>query len=132
MKNLFFLAVVLTSFSLFAQNNGSINGNVADLEANGEPLLFADVTLKGTDLKTRTNFNGNFEIANVTEGKYTLEVGFLGYETLNIPVEVHENKVSQIQTGLSAKSIVLDPLALSTLEIEAGDVLVNLERNMED
>ena len=132
MKNLFFLLVTLTSLNLFSQNNGSIKGNVIDMEANGEPLLFADVTLKGTDLKTRTNFNGNFEITNVDAGKYVLEIRFLGFETLKMPVEVNENEVSEIQGRLSAKSIILDPLALSELGTENdGDVFVNLEWNME-
>lgn len=133
MKNTFLIVALLASINLFSQSKGVVKGNITDLEANNDPLLLADVKLKGTEWKTRTNFNGNFEIGDVAPGNYVLEIVFLGYETLNMPVEVNENMVTEIQEGLSAKSISLDPLALSNIQTTTeADVLTNLERNMED
>jgi len=133
MKKLFLVLAFLASLNSYSQNDGIVKGNIIDLEANSEPLLFANVILKGTDLKTRTNFNGNFEIAGVIPGKYTLEISFLGYETLKTPIEVAENKVTEIQTGLSAKSISIDPITLANLETTSDDnALAGLEGSTED
>lgn len=115
MKNLFLLLILVTATSLFAQNQGAIKGNIVDLELGSEPLMFADVSLEGSSRHTQTNFNGNFEILDVTPGNYTIEVTSLGYETLKIPIEVEANSLVNIETGIQAKSISLDEV--SSLDI---------------
>ena len=133
MKNTLFVLACLFSLGLYAQNESIVKGNIIDLEANNEPLMFADIILAGTDYKTQTNFNGNFELVDVAAGNYTLEISFLGYETLSLPVEVGENKVIDIQKGLLAKSISLDPVVLASLEtISDENVLADLERSIQD
>ena len=53
-----------------------------------EPLIFATVSLKDTNIKEQTNFHGNFEISGIPNGTYTLRVGYLGYESKEIQVLV--------------------------------------------
>ena len=91
----------------FSQTQGTIKGNVLDNEMQNEPLLFANVQLKGADKKTETNFHGNFEFNNIETGKYTLVVSYAGYETTEIPVEVLANNVTRVKQGLKAKTIDL-------------------------
>ena len=79
------LLLLLMSFSLMAQD-GSIKGQI--IEVSGEPLVGANVTLKGTTTGTTTDLNGNFTISNVDDGSYTLIVSFVGYEEMNRSVTV--------------------------------------------
>jgi hypothetical protein len=93
---LFFCAVT------FAQDNGTIQGRITDAEMNDEPMLYAEVSLKDSAWSTRTNFHGNFEMTNVEAGNYTLVVSYLGYETLELPIEVRENNVVRIYKAMQA------------------------------
>lgn len=108
MKNPFLLLILVATTSLSAQNQGAVKGNIVDLELGGEPLMFANVSLKRSTRHTQTNFNGNFEILDVAPGNYTVEIASLGYETLKIPIEVEANSLVRIETGMRAKSISLD------------------------
>ena len=64
---------------LFKKVNGTITGVVKD-EA-GLPLPGASVKLAGTSYVSATDQNGQYQL-NVPEGIYTLEVSFIGYETI--------------------------------------------------
>ncbi len=72
---------------------------------NGEPLLFANIELKHTQWNAQTNLKGNFEISGIAPGKYTLAIGFPGYETLEVPIDVKENSMVEVRKELFAKSI---------------------------
>lgn len=102
-------ALLFTGF-LFSQNEGGIKGTVTDKEMYNEPLLLAMVQLKDTDFNAQTNFHGNFEIANIEPGKYTLVIGYLGYETLELSVVVAENTTTEVKKSLGALSFNLDAL----------------------
>ncbi len=55
--------------SLTVQNvlqSKKVKGLVTDV--NGEPIIGATVTLKGTNQRTVTDLDGNFELPNVTKG----------------------------------------------------------------
>ena len=110
MKKVFFLLTLFIAVGTAAQDLGVVKGNIVDFEANNEPLLLANVRLKHTAWSTQTNFNGNFEMVNVTPGKYIAEVSFLGYETLEIAVEVAKNKVTRLEKGLKAQTLSLGEL----------------------
>ena len=59
------------------------------MNENGEPLAGATVTVKGTGKGTSTNANGEFILKDVPNGKYLVEVSFVGYEKQEIKVNVH-------------------------------------------
>lgn len=111
MKNILFIGLLLFSAALFSQNQGGIKGNVSDKTMNNEPLLMANVQIKGLEAITQTNFNGNFEISNLSTGTYTLVISYLGYETLEVPVTIHENAFSTIAANLSALQFDLGDVA---------------------
>ncbi len=121
MKKVFLLISLFSVLGLFSQDLGMVKGNVIDLEANNEPILFANITIKNTALKTRTNLNGNFEIKDVTPGTYILEISFLGYETAEIPLEIKENEITEIHKGLVAKSISMLGLSASIDPKDQGE-----------
>lgn len=107
MKYLIIFLTIMFSFSLQAQEKGSIRGKVLDTELYNEPLLMANISLKGTTWNTRTNFNGNFEITDITPGNYIMKISFLGYEDVSLPIVVSEDNTTYINQSLKAKTVNL-------------------------
>lgn len=92
MKSLFsFFALLLLSVSLLAQT-GIIRGFVYD-KANGEPIIFTNVYLKGTSLGAPTDNNGYFTISQIPAGDYELMITYLGYDTLREQIKVAKGEV---------------------------------------
>jgi hypothetical protein len=65
----------------FAQNTGKISGEVVDANT-GEPLPGANVRVEGTTQGAATNSNGEYTIPQVQPGTYTIQVTFVGYQTV--------------------------------------------------
>ncbi len=78
MRKLIVLSFFLVAGNIAAQSKGVIIGKIIDLEVNNEPVLFANIQLKSTPITAHTNFNGNFEIKNLSPGAYTLLVSIAG------------------------------------------------------
>lgn len=85
MRNLKFLLscfMLLMSIVAFAQNQ--VTGHVAD--ATGEPIIGANVTVKGTTVGTITDIDGNFTLeVGSTDG--TLVVSFIGYKSAEAAIK---------------------------------------------
>ena len=69
-------------FTAVAQaNSGKVTGVVKD--SNGEPLIGVTVKVKGTNIGTVTDLNGNYSIkANPSQ---TLEFSYIGYDAISVP-----------------------------------------------
>ncbi len=129
MSRFTFLFAFLIVSSIFAQDKGSISGKIIDLEMNNEPMLLANVQLKGQSEKVQTNFHGNFELKNIIAGDYTLVISYAGYNKLEIPVQVEKNKISEVQCGLSHKTIPLDHYVdiMDKTELSVGGASTSLK-----
>lgn len=66
-----------------AQQGKKVTGVVVD--GTGEPVIGANVVVKGTTNGTITDFDGNFSIEDVPAGA-TLQVSYIGYLSKEIPV----------------------------------------------
>jgi len=110
MKNLVFLCAFLFTGLLFSQNNGVIKGSVTDAAMINEPMLFANIQVKGSDTSYQTNFHGNFEIANINPGSHTLVISYAGYQTKEIDIVVNNNSIATIETVLSPLQISFDAI----------------------
>lgn len=129
MKTYLILALSLFTFSLSAQQNGSVVGKLTDKELNDDPLPFANVLIKGTTMGTTSDFDGLFQIADVEPGTYTLVFTFLGYETLEIPnVLVEAGKVTEINAGLGASSVGLDEVVVTTTARKDSEIALLLQQ----
>ncbi len=125
MKTLFLIVSFLFSMFAYSQSYGSVSGTITDMEMNGEPLLFANLEIKDTEWSAQTNLNGNFEISGITPGKYILAIGFPGYETLELPIDVNGNKIVEVQRELGAKSIDVGALLNADRDTEVKVALLS-------
>jgi len=88
--------------------NGKIEGVVLDNEINNEPLAFATISVKNTDFETNSDLDGSFSF-NLKPGKYTLEVQFLGYATIELrDVEVVAGNTLSVNQKLRALKLNTD------------------------
>ena len=130
MKNLALVLSLLFTALLFSQEQGAVIGTILDKEMNNEPMLFAHVQIKNTPVSVQTNFHGNFEIASIDPGNYTLLVSYLGYETLEISITIEENKTTQVINVLESKKISLQDIArLQSVSEEPVYIAANSEKS---
>ena len=130
MKYFLSIIVVLSSITVFSQQNGSIVGKLTDREVNNEPLAFANVLIKGTSKGTTSDFDGLYELSNIEPGTYTLVFSYLGYETVEIPnVIVEADKVTTVNVPMSAsQGVMLDEVVITTSARKDSEIALLLEQ----
>ncbi|WP_374401497.1 TonB-dependent receptor domain-containing protein [Flavobacterium sp.] len=105
MKLRYLLLSLFFSVAMFAQN-GTVTGTILDKEFNNEPLPFANIIIKGTKQGTSTDENGKYSIS-LKPGNYTIVIGYLGYETKEIPFTLKANEKKVINYTLEASGVQL-------------------------
>lgn len=114
MKNFLSLYLLCISCYAVAQNDGTIQGALTDKEMQNDPLPFANVIIKGSATGTTSDFDGNYQLTDISSGTYTLVFSFVGYETLEIPgIKVTNNKITTVNTALSTSADALDEVLIS-------------------
>ena len=110
--------------SILIADEGSISGQVQDLS---EPLPGANVFLVGTSMGATTDSLGQYIISKVPVGKYTISVGYIGYETSTMEVYVSATDAGSqddMETSFSSK-LGLDEVEEMN-EIVKGNQLKNI------
>ena len=92
-----FLAVVITPSSVSASSK--IKGKIIDKDTD-TPLPGANIYLENTSIGTATDFDGEYTIANVPPGSYTLHVKYLGYTPQSFEIEVKPETTLEVNVGL--------------------------------
>lgn len=108
--------VFLSNFSIVkGQSNGqAIKGKVFDVESH-EPLIGATVVVEGSDplIGATTDMDGNFVLQGVSLGRNTLNVSYIGYESLVLPqVLVTSGKEVVLQIGLKQSVREMDEVVV--------------------
>ena len=111
------LAILLTASLAFAQDN-DIKGFVYE-ESTGEPMMFTNVYLKGTTLGCSTTENGYFNITRIPDGKYTLCITCVGYDTLTDQISLSHGQTINKKYTLKEASLTLETVSVTADKIEA-------------
>lgn len=106
--------------SLYAQNNSTITGTIQSTA--GEPLIAVNVALRGTAKGATTNAEGQFNIPNVTPGKYTLDISSIGFKSLAQSLTITAGKTARI-------NVALQPSVTSLSEIYVRGEALNRENS---
>jgi outer membrane receptor protein involved in Fe transport len=110
MKLRFLLLSLFFATTIFAQN-GTVTGTILDKEFNNEPLPFANIVIKGTKQGASTDENGKYSIS-LKPGNYTIVIGYLGYETKEIPFTLKANEKKVINHTLVASGVQLQDVEI--------------------
>ena len=107
--SLFFL--LFTSFS-FSQNTKEFKGSVTDSKTNN-PLVLADLVIKGTNISTVTNSEGEFLLKVPKDLLHeSVIVSYLGYKRNEIPLSEFKKNNTKIQ--LQEAATVLAQVDINT------------------
>ena len=87
----------------FSAINGLIRGTIID--ENGESLIGANVMIKGTNIGTTTDLDGNFSI-NVPDGYKFLTINYTGYTSKTIPID-GRNLLATLESGMLLDEVVV-------------------------
>ncbi|UCD37605.1 MAG: TonB-dependent receptor [Fidelibacterota bacterium] len=107
------LAAFMVPFLLWAQT-GTIIGTVTEV-ASGDPLAGANVVVEGTTFGAAADFDGNFTIANVPEGNYTVTASVIGFVPASLMASLTAGATVTLNFGLEPTAI-----ALTALEVMAS------------
>ncbi|MDR1698907.1 MAG: TonB-dependent receptor, partial [Prevotellaceae bacterium] len=99
------------SAGIFAQN-GIITGRIIDSKTN-EPLIGAMITVENTALGTAADFDGNFMIANIPAGIYTLTSSYVAYEPMKkTGITVTGGQTTNVDMQMSSDAVTLSSVVV--------------------
>jgi len=94
---------------------GTIRGIIMD-SLDAVPLYGANIRIENTQYGARTNAEGKFAIDRLNKGNYTLRITYVGYSTVQIPVQLESNDAN---VNLTIKLLRKD-VNSSTVIVSAG------------
>lgn len=96
MKTILTLLFILTLNVLAFSQNRTVKGTIQDNNKNN--LSSVNLRIKNTTKGTQTNENGFFEISNISNGNYILNVSYLGFKSREIPFKMSNNETVDLGT----------------------------------
>jgi len=109
------MLILAVDQSIAQDRSGRINGFLRDAET-GEPLLYANVSLRNTGIGAATDNAGYFVITNIPPGNYTLQILIIGY--------ARTEKSISVVGGLDERY----DFEITPVSIEGQEVIVTGER----
>ena len=107
--SLILLLVLATNLcsSLSAQT-GTIRGFVYEKDS-GEPVIFTNVWVKGTQFGTSSDVNGYYCIPKLPSGNFILMTASLEFDTLETPFTIIENQIVTEKLLVNPQKKILPP-----------------------
>jgi len=90
-KILMTLTLILATTSVIQAQMKTVSGVIKD--ASGETIIAASVMVKGTNIGTVTNMDGEFTLQVPANAK-TLVVSYVGMKTIEVPVSTNKMKIT--------------------------------------
>lgn len=99
------IGLLIIGFQVHAQSKGSIAGKLTDA-GNGEPLMFANVSIEGTAIGTVTDDKGDYRLTNLDAGDHVIIFSYLSYETQPNNITILEGQEIILNGSLKMESIM--------------------------
>jgi TonB-linked SusC/RagA family outer membrane protein len=94
-----------------AQKGGTLKGKVTN--EKGEPVVGATVLLSGVSKGTPAGLTGDFSLAGITAGKYTVQVSAVGYQSIFRSITIADGQVLQMDFQLKAGANALNEVVVT-------------------
>ncbi len=116
------ILLLLNGSAAFAGNTGKIAGKVTDKQT-GEPLIGANIMVKGTSLGAAADMEGNYYILQVPPGRYEVMASVIGYHNMTIEnVRVQVDLTTRLNFEMESRAI-----EFPTLTVVAEEPLVQMD-----
>jgi len=106
---LFVLMILAIPVLIFGET-GKIKGQVKN---GSEVVPFANIGLVGTTYGSASDENGKFEIKNIPEGKYTIQISAVGYKTYRESITVVGGQTSTFNKNIESTSEQMDEFVVT-------------------
>lgn len=117
-RSLSVVIILFASFVISVAQTATVRGFIYE-EETGEPAIFSNIYLKGTNYGGSSDVNGYFLISKIPPGKYTLIATYLGFDTISIPLILEADQIMDRKLLLSKSSISLETVTVSASRAEA-------------
>lgn len=106
--------ILLTGFAmpLWAQTTYQVRGQILDA-VTGESLPSATVRIRNTQTGTAADLKGNFVLGNIRVPKTELEIAFIGYETVILPLDFSLQQYDRLIVRLKPSVQELEAVRIS-------------------
>ncbi|WP_369048330.1 TonB-dependent receptor [Tenacibaculum sp. UWU-22] len=115
MKKIVLFILLSVCELMFSQGKGIVSGLLSDKEMDNAPLPFANVFIKNTTIGTTTDMDGNYTLS-VTPGNHIIVFSFVGYQTIEKPIEIKTGTTTTLNVIISAN----EGVALKEIEIKGS------------
>jgi len=134
-KKLFFMAFVLFALnSAFGQQTFKISGLITD--AKNQPLPGVSVAIEGTTNGSSSDFDGKYEITNISSGKYQITASSVGYKSVNKQITISNSNVVEnfilAEDLLSLDEIILTGSSNPKTKLESSVAITTLSAKQID
>ena len=103
-----FCITFVVALHLTAGTTGKISGQVTD-KKTGEALIGATIQIEGTTRGTVCDPDGYYSLINLSPGKYSLIIRFIGYQVVTVrDIEVNVDLTSKRDVQLVPENIEMD------------------------
>lgn len=110
-------ALAMVANVVVAQNtDANIFGHVIDKQTR-EHLPFVNVAIKGSTKGASTDESGHYFITNLTEGKHTVEVTYVGYVTFQTEVVVKRGESRELNIMIEPDTQLLGDVVVSASRV---------------
>jgi hypothetical protein len=120
------LTFAVVAVTTYAQQ-GTLQGKIYDKDSK-EPLAFANIVIELNDVQqggASSDFDGEYKIAGVTPGTYTVKATYSGYKTYILTgVEIKGNKVTildlPMEVGIELNEFVVQEYQVPLIDKDGG------------
>ncbi len=127
-----FAVMLLTAFLFANENNGKITGQVID-QKTGEPLIGANVIIRGTVYGSATDLDGYYYISGLPLGLYQLQVTYVGYESAEVSnISISTSDYKQINITLISSVMNLNEVIVQAKMKANTDIFLLSEQKKSD
>ena len=125
MKNILLLLMCL--FTSMANSQIKLSGTIRD-KATNEKLEGAAVSIPELKRGNTTDVNGDFSFTNLPAGNYLLNIKYVGYASLNIPLKLFRDTAIQLSISSTAAELndVLVTGVSKATEVKESPVAITL------
>ena len=114
------LSYLFTMNFILSQDTKYLQGKIIDSKTK-DPLIGANVIIKGTAQGSATNVDGDFYISDIVQSMVILQVSYIGYKTKTISdIEVKDGLNSDIVIELDADVISVTEVKVQAERKEGG------------
>ena len=117
-----YLLFLFFPLQLFAQQI-QVNGNVQDVK--GEPIIGANILIKGTATGTITDLDGNFQLT--ADADALLVISFIGYQTQELPAQPVMNITLRDDSKLLEEVVVIGYGSVKKNDLSGSVVAIKAE-----